>query len=109
MLEATWQEGAESLLLLAAAHETGLLAALEGALPTGVIASPRLAQTRPKTRRQSLLTLLFLPVVGLRRTCDLRRYTGDGLALLTGRRRAYGFWWVERFLSEVARAGEPRH
>ena len=82
-----------------------MLAALEEALPTGAPAPPRLARTRPKTRRQSLLTLLFLPVVGLRRTCDLRHYTGDALALLTGRRRAYGFWWGERFLSEVARAG----
>ena len=44
-------------------------------------------------------------MVGLRRTRDLRHYTGDALALLTGRRQAYGFWWVERFLSEVARAG----
>jgi hypothetical protein len=34
-----------------------------------------------------------------------RNHTGDGLALLTGRRHAYGFWWVERFLSELARAG----
>lgn len=51
------------------------------------------------------MTLLFLPAVGLRRTCDLRHYSGDALALLAGRRRAYGFWWVERFLSQVARAG----
>jgi hypothetical protein len=105
VLETTWQEGAGSLLLLAAAQETGLLAALEGSLPTGGTAPPQLAHTKPKTRRQSLLTLLFLPVVGLRRTCDLRHYTGDALARLSGRRWAYGFWWVERFLSEVARAG----
>lgn len=91
--------------MLAAVHETGLLAALEDALPTGAVVPARLAKTRPTTRRQSLLTLLFLGVVGLRRICSLRSYTGDALALLTGRRRVYGFWWVERFLSQLARAG----
>lgn len=50
-------------------------------------------------------TLLFLGAVGLRRTCDLRAYTGDALALLTGRGRAYGARHVERFLAAVARAG----
>ena len=91
--------------MLAAAHETRLLAALERALPREAAVPSRLAHSRPKTRRQSLLTLLFLPVMGLRRTCDLRHYTGDGLALLTERRRVYGFWWVERFLSLLARTG----
>ncbi len=103
--EAPWQEGAGSLLLLAAAHETGLITTLEQALPTGKQVAPRLAHTTPATRRQSLLTLLFLGVVGLRRTCDLRGYTGEALARLSGRRRAYGFWHTERFLSQVARAG----
>jgi len=91
--------------LLAAAHETGLLPALEAALPTGATVPARLRLTTPTTRRQSLLTLLFLPAVGLRRTHDLRSYSGAALALLTGRRRAYGFWWAERFLAQVARAG----
>ena len=50
-------------------------------------------------------TLLFLGAVGLCRTCDLRAYTGDALALLTGRGRAYGARHVERFLAAVARAG----
>ncbi len=52
-----------------------------------------------------LLTLLFLNVVGLRRTWDLRSYSSDGLALLTGRRRAYGYRHVERFLTMLAHAG----
>ena len=91
--------------MLAAAGETGLLSALEGALPTGEQAPHRLAKALPTTRRQSLLTLLFLGAVSLRRTCDLKRYTGDALGLLTGRRRAYGFWHTERFLSQVARSG----
>jgi hypothetical protein len=52
-----------------------------------------------------LLTLLFLGAVGLRRTCDLRGYTGDGLGVLTGRKRAYGYAHVERFLSQLAHAG----
>jgi hypothetical protein len=91
--------------LLAAAGESGLLSALEGALPTGEQAPHRLAKALPTTRRQSFLTLLFLGAVSLRRPCDLKRYTGDALGLLTGRRRAYGFWHTERFLSQVARSG----
>lgn len=55
-----------------------------------------------------VLTLLFLPAVGLRRTWDLRRYTGDALGLLTGRKRAYGYAHVERFLRELAIAGEAQ-
>ncbi len=103
--EPTWQEGAGSLLLLAAAHETGLISVLSQALSLDGHAPRRLAHTTLTTRRQSLLTLLFLPAVGLRRTCDLSRYTGDALGLLTGRWRAYGFWQVERFLSQLARSG----
>jgi hypothetical protein len=51
------------------------------------------------------LTLLLLGVVGLRRPWDLRAYTHEGLALLTTRRRAYGYRTVERFLTQVAQAG----
>jgi hypothetical protein len=51
-----------------------------------------------------VLTLLFLNAVGLRRTWDLRGYTGDALALLTSRKRAYGYCYTERFLSQVAQA-----
>lgn len=93
------------MLLLAAAHETGVISALEQALPTGEQAAHRLSHTTPATRRQSVLTLLFLSAVGLRRTWDLRSYTGEALALLTGRRRAYGYGQSERFLSQVAQAG----
>lgn len=49
-----------------------------------------------------LLTLLFLGAVGLHRTWDLRGYTATGLALLTGRKRAYGYRYTETFLSQVA-------
>ena len=52
-----------------------------------------------------LLTLLFLPVVGVRRTWNLRSYTGTALALLTGRTCAYGYRHVERFLALLAQAG----
>ena len=51
-----------------------------------------------------MLTLLFLPLSGLRRTHDLRGYTGDALAVVTGRRRAYGYCHTERFLSQLAKA-----
>lgn len=51
-----------------------------------------------------LLTFLFLGAVGIRRTWDLRGYSGDALGLLTGRSRAYGYFHTERFLSQVAQA-----
>ncbi len=59
------------MLLLAAAHETGLLSTLTSALPV-LCAPARLARLQPATLRALLLTLLFLAMVGLRRTCDLR-------------------------------------
>ena len=48
------------------------------------------------------LTLLFLGAVELRRTWDLRSYTGGGLALLTARKRAYGYRYTEEFLARIA-------
>lgn len=53
-----------------------------------------------------ILTLLFLGVVGLRRIWDLRGYTGDALALLSGRKQAYGYFHTERLLSQMARANQ---
>ncbi|MDQ5854709.1 MAG: hypothetical protein M3380_22080, partial [Chloroflexota bacterium] len=41
----------------------------------------------------------------MQRTWDLRSYTGDALALLTGRLWAYGYRHVERFLALIAHAG----
>jgi hypothetical protein len=73
-----------------------VLDALAPALPSD------LRHTTPTSRRQLLGTLLFLGVVGLRRAWDLRGYAGDALALLTGRRRAYGYRHTERFLAAVA-------
>ncbi len=99
-------EGAGYLLLLAAAHETGLIEALEAALPEDLPAdNGRRHYNNLDSRRALLLTLLFLPAVGLRRTHDLRGYTGDALALLTCRTRAYSYRHTERFLSAVAGAG----
>jgi hypothetical protein len=63
-----------------------------------------LARLSCASRRMLVLTLLFLGVVGLRRTWDLRSYTGDALALLTGRKRAYGYFHMERLLSLMAQA-----
>ncbi len=65
----------------------------------------RLAHLHLENLQSLLLTLLFLAVVGLRRTWDLRSYTGDTLARLSGRLRAYGYRYVEWFLSQVARTG----
>src|SRR6266436_159680 len=101
-----WQEGIGSLLLLAAAHQTGLLAKI-GTTIQGV-ASSGCRSLLPLTLavvERLLLTLLFLPVAGLARTWDLRTYTGTMLALVTGRGCAYSYAYVEQFLSRLARAG----
>ena len=68
----------------------------------GLVISSRLPDTT--TLRALLLTLLFLTMVGLRRTSDLRGYPGSALALLTQRRWAYGARHVERFLAHLAQA-----
>src|SRR6266581_3902058 len=67
-----WQEGIGCLLLLAAAKQSGLLAALVAAImevadPT----LPGLNPPNPAVVMRLLLTLLFLPVAGLARTWDL--------------------------------------
>ena len=106
--QAEWQEGAGSLLLLAAVQQTELLSRFESALSLTLLkASPslRLAHQQPLTLRCQLLTLLFLEAVGLRRPWDLRGYTGLALALLTGRHQALGYRHTERFLAELAEAG----
>src|SRR5947209_9468908 len=105
-MESQWLSGAGGLLLLAAAQETELLATLEAALAScEARTQPRLAHLTSPSRRMLLLTLLFLGAVGLRRTWDLRGYSGDALGVLTGRKCAYGYAHVERFLSQLAHAG----
>lgn len=94
--------------MLAAATETKLLDELVAALPCE--AGPgaprvRLVQSPEQSQRQLVATLLFLSAVGLHRPWDLRGYTGDGLALLSGRQLAYGYEHTERFLAQVAQAG----
>jgi len=92
-------------LLLAAATETKLIADLCEALPTeSTTTRPPLAGSSAALRQRLLLTLLFLGAVGLQRTWDLRGYTTTGLALLTGRKQAYGYRYTEAFLSQVAYA-----
>jgi hypothetical protein len=104
-VEANVREGAGGLLLVAAAHETGLLSGLETAITSCEPTTPRsLLSSSPRCLRQLLLTLLFLPLGGLRRTHDLRGYTADALAVVTGRHRAYGYFHTERFLSQLAKA-----
>ncbi len=104
-VEANVQEGAGGLLLLAAAHETGLLSDLEAAIAS---CKPTVARSLLSCSahccRQLMLTLLFFPLSGLRRTCDLRGYTGGELGVVTGRPRAYGYSHTERFLSQLAKA-----
>jgi hypothetical protein len=101
-----WQEGLGSLLLLAAAQQTGLLNALVRAVmqladPT----IPGLSPPNPAVVERLVLTLLFLPLAGLARTWDLRSYTGTMLAVVTGRERAYSQRYTERFLAGLAHAG----
>ena len=103
--EPVWQEGIGSLLLLAAAHQTGLLATLGTTIQS--IASTVLPSGLPLNLavvERLMLTLLFLPVAGLARTWDLRTYTGTLLALVTGRGCAYSYAYVEQFLSRLAHA-----
>jgi len=103
--ETQWREGAGALLLVAAAHETGLLETFEHALSTCASHTvSRLVHLSSSSRQSLLQTLLFLGVVGLARTWDLRGYTGDALGVLTGRSRAYGYFHTERILSQVAQA-----
>jgi len=83
-----------------------LIAHLCEALPTECTpARPPLAGSSAALCQRLLLTLLFLGAAGLQRNWDLRSYTADRLALLTGRRRAYGYRYTEAFLSQVAQAG----
>jgi hypothetical protein len=105
--ELAWQEGAGGLLLLAAAHETALLSQLEAALPLKQQRSSGSQSSPPRLfspQRSLLLTLLFLPAVGLHRFWELRSYTGRELALLTGRTRPYSYRHTERFLLRLSAA-----
>ena len=105
--EPEWQEGAGGLLLLAAAHETALLSQLEEALPmkqqSSSVSHPS-PQRLLRPQRSLLLTLFFLPAVGLHRFWELRSYTGQELALLTGRAHPYSYRHTERFLLRLASA-----
>lgn len=103
-MDTAWQDGAGNLLLLAAAHETGLITTLLSALPTAA-PTTRFGRMGQRAIRALLLTLLFLTAVGLRRTWDLRSYTSDALAGLTGRVWTYSYRHVERFLAWLAHAG----
>jgi hypothetical protein len=104
--ERDWQDGAGGLLLVAAVHETGLLTQFESAIaPCLTQASHPQFFSSSRSQRSLLLTLLFLNAEGLRRTRDLRGYTDEALGLWTGRRKAYGYWHTERFLTHVAKAG----
>jgi hypothetical protein len=101
-----WQEGLGSLLLLAAAQQTGLLDALVRAIMEVADSTiPGLNPPNPAVIARLLLTLLLLPVAGLARTWDLRSYSGTMLAVLTGRERAYSQRYTERFLARLAHAG----
>ena len=103
--EPEWQEGAGGILLLAAAHETALLSQFEDLLR---MKQQSLSMARPSSprlfhrQRSLLLTLLFLPAVGLHRFWDLRSYTGRELTLLTGRAHPYSYRHTERFLLKLS-------
>ena len=92
--------------MLAAAHETALLPQLEEALPMkqqiSCVSRFSPHQLFPP-QRSLLLTLLFLPAVGLHRFWELRGYTGRELALLTGRAYPYSYRHTERFLLRLSR------
>ncbi len=111
-------------MLVAAAEETSLLDHLEETVQTLAQSEsvrkvdepdqqispnqplPQVAATglgvTAKSRRSRLLTLLLLSAYGLHRPRDLRSYSGDALGLLAKRKRAYGYWCLERFLTHLA-------
>jgi len=95
------------LLLLAAVHETALLSQLEKVLPMKQQSSC-VSQSSPQhllhPQRSLLLTLLFLPAVGLHRFWELRGYTGQELARLSGRAHPYSYRHTERFLLQLSSA-----
>ena len=113
-----WQDGAGGLLLQASAHETGLFEHLEAALephpcPSQAIVpgepshgSQAKSSPPPMRSRKVLRTLVFLGACGLRRTTDLRSYSGDALGLLSGRKQAYSYSHTERCLSSLAASAE---
>jgi len=78
---------------------------LEEVLP---IKQPNSSEPQPSPQRlfhpqrSLLLTLLFLPAVGLHRFWDLRSYTGGELAVLTGRPHPYSYRHTERFLLQLS-------
>jgi hypothetical protein len=87
-----WQEGIGGFLLLAAAHQTGLLEKLvtiimEVADPL----IPGLGSLNAAAVERLVRTLLFLPVAGLARPWDLRSYTGTMLARLSDRECCAGY------------------
>ena len=100
MSESEWQDSAGSLVLLAAAEATGLIKVLNEAVVDSPV--PRLVNSQSRTRQQLMLTLLFMNICQVQRPYDLRCYAGDGLALLSGRRQAYGYVHTERFLAQLA-------
>lgn len=104
--EPEWQEGAGGLLLLAAAHETDFLRQLEAVLPLNRPSS-NVPQSSPHCLFSRdlclLLTLLFLPAVGIYRLWELRSYTGRELALLTGQPYSYSYRHTERFLLQLSK------
>ena len=76
------------------------------------LADLRMVGHRPSTAAvvdRLLRTLLFLPVAGLARTWDLRRYTGTMLAILSDRECAYSQGYTEQFLARLARAKASEH
>ena len=92
-------------MLLAVANETTLITHLCEALPSELASlRPPLAGSSADLRQRLVLSLLFMSAVGIERSWDLRSYTADGLALLTGRKRAYGYHYTEAFLSQLAKA-----
>src|SRR5258708_13397973 len=52
-----------------------------------------------------MITRLFMNALEVKRPWDLRGYSGDGLALLTGRKRAFGYEYIERYLTRLAQSG----
>lgn len=112
------QQGAGSLLLLAAAQQTGVLATLQAAIDApsqpnqmgepessqqALVLSQEGIRGQEPSQGKLVATLLFLGAVGVHRTWDLRSYSGDALGLLIGRKHAYSYSHTEQFLSALGK------
>lgn len=81
--------------------ESGLETAGERYQETDPETSLRVIRSEPETNWHKLDHLLYLPIMGLTRPCDLYYYQGEGLKVLYG--FTYKYLTLEHFLGQLTR------